>query len=80
MKSLLIQLDEPTFAAPNRVAAPGTRRRSEFVRRAIRDAVRREEYREMREAYARKPDSASEEDDWSAAEEFRPRGGTKLVG
>lgn len=72
MKSLLIQLDEPTLTALNRVAAPGARQRSEFVRRAIREAVRREEYRQMREAYARQPDSASDEDDWSTAEEFKP--------
>jgi metal-responsive CopG/Arc/MetJ family transcriptional regulator len=72
MKSLLVQLDEPTLAALNRVAAPGKRRRSEFVRQAIRKAIRAEEYRAMRAAYKKQPDSALDADDWSRAEEFKP--------
>jgi Arc/MetJ-type ribon-helix-helix transcriptional regulator len=50
----------------------GKRRRSEFVRQAIRKAIRRAEYRAMREAYGRKPDSPLDADDWSTAEEYRP--------
>ena len=38
MKSLLIQLDPQTLEALNRVAAPGKRQRSEFIRQAIRRA------------------------------------------
>ena len=72
MKSLLIQLDEPTLAALNKLAAPGKRKRSEFVRNAIRTAVRQAEYREMREAYRKRPDSATDADDWSTAEEYKP--------
>ncbi len=51
MKPLLIQLDEQTLVALNRVAAPDKRKRSEFVRQAIRRAVRQAEYRAMRDAY-----------------------------
>jgi len=72
MKQLLIQLDERTLAALNRVAAPGKRRRSEFVRQAIRRAIRQAEYRAMREAYRKKPDSIADSDEWSTAEEYRP--------
>ena len=72
MKSLLIQLDEQTLAALNRVAAPGKRMRSEFVRQAIRKAIRRAEYRAMREAYRKYPDTGEDADDWSNAEEYRP--------
>ena len=68
MKPLLIQLDEPTLAALNRVAEPGKRKRSEFVRQAIRRA----EYRGMREAYCKQPDSALDADDWSTADEYTP--------
>jgi predicted transcriptional regulator len=68
MKPLLIQLDEQTLAALNRLAAPGKRQRPEFVRNAIRHA----EYREMREAYRKHPDSALDADDWSTAEEYKP--------
>ncbi len=71
MKALLIQLDEQTLVALNRVAAPGKRQRSEFVRQAIRKAIRKAEYRAMRDAYAKLPDSASDGDDWSTAEEFK---------
>jgi metal-responsive CopG/Arc/MetJ family transcriptional regulator len=69
MKALLVQLDEQTLVALNRVAAP--RKRSEFVREAIRKAVRRAEYRAMRDAYSKQPDSATDADDWSTPEEFK---------
>lgn len=72
MKALLIQLDEPTLKALNRIAAPGKRKRSEFVRQAIRRAVRQAEYRAMREAYRKQPDSVLEADDLSTAEDFKP--------
>jgi metal-responsive CopG/Arc/MetJ family transcriptional regulator len=71
MKSVLIQLDEQTVARLNRVAAPGKRQRSEFIRQAIRRAIRQAEYRAMREVYRKQPDSSLESDDWSTAEEYR---------
>jgi metal-responsive CopG/Arc/MetJ family transcriptional regulator len=71
MKPLLIQLDQRTLTALNRVAAPGQRKRSEFVRQAIRKAIREAEYRGMREAYRKQPDSANV-DDWSTAEDYEP--------
>lgn len=39
---------------------------------AIRRAIRQAEYREMREAYRKQPDSAVDADDWSTAEEYKP--------
>jgi metal-responsive CopG/Arc/MetJ family transcriptional regulator len=71
MKQLLIQLDEQTLTALNRIAAPGKRQRSEFVRQAIRTAVRQAEYRAMREAYRKQPDSILDADDWSTAEVYK---------
>ena len=71
MKPFLIQLDERTLVALNRVAAPERRKRSEFVRQAIRRAVRQAEYRAMRDSYRQRPDSAQSVDDWSTPEEFR---------
>jgi len=56
----------------NRVAATGERKRSEFVRQAIRKAIREAEYRGMREAYRKRPDSAANVDDWSTAEDYEP--------
>jgi predicted transcriptional regulator len=72
MKALLIQLDEGTHRALDRVAPPSSRRRSQFVREAIRRAVREAEYARMREAYRARPDSETEADDWSTAEEYQP--------
>jgi metal-responsive CopG/Arc/MetJ family transcriptional regulator len=72
MKSFLVQIDEQTLQALDRVAAPGKRMRSEFVRQAIRKAIREAEYAAMRDAYRRQPDSAADADDWSTAEEYRP--------
>jgi len=72
MKALLIQLDEPTLKALNRIAAPGKRQRSEFVRQAIRKAIRQAEFQAMREAYRKQPDSMLDADDWSTAEAYKP--------
>lgn len=72
MKPLLVQLDEQTLSALNRVAAPGKRQRSEFIRQAIRSAIRRAEYRAMREAYRSQPDTIEPADDWSTPEECKP--------
>ena len=72
MKPLLIQVDEHTLTALNRIAAPGKRQRSEFVRQAIRKAIRQAEYRAMREAYRKQPDSIWDADDWSTAEDYQP--------
>jgi metal-responsive CopG/Arc/MetJ family transcriptional regulator len=71
MKPLLIYLDEQTLLALNRVAGPDKQKRSEFVRQAIRRAVRQAEYRAMRDAYGKQPDSARDADDWSTTEEFK---------
>lgn len=72
MKALLIQLDEQTLTALNRIAAPGKRQRSEFVRQAIRKAIRQAEYHAMREAYRKQPDSMLDADEWSTAEAYKP--------
>lgn len=57
MKALLIQLDEPTLKALNRIVGRGKRQQSEFIRDALREAIREAEYRVMREAYTKQPDS-----------------------
>jgi predicted transcriptional regulator len=73
MKALLIQVDDQTLTALNRIAAPGKRQRSEFVRQAIRKAIRQAEYHAMREAYRKQPDTIPDTildaDDWSTAED-----------
>ncbi len=68
MASILIHLDPPTMAALDRVAAK--RKRAEFIREAIRKAIREAEYEVMRRAYEKQPDSAADADDWSNAEAY----------
>jgi len=72
MKSLLVQLDEPTFRALNRIAPTAKRQQAEFVRSAIRKAIRETEEQRTRRAYLDKPDSEAEADDWSSAEPWKP--------
>jgi hypothetical protein len=71
MRSLLVQLDEPTFRALNRIAPAAKRQRAEFVRGAIRKAIRETEEERTRRAYLGQPDSEAEADDWSSAEEWK---------
>jgi len=72
MKSLLVQLDEPTFRALSRVAPAASRKRAESVRAAIRKAIRESEEARTRQGYLDQPDSESEADDWSSAEKWKP--------
>ena len=72
MPSILIQIDEPLFRSLNKIAPAATRKRAEFIRQAVKDAIRRREYEQIREAYLLQPDSGADADDWSNAEEWKP--------
>jgi metal-responsive CopG/Arc/MetJ family transcriptional regulator len=71
MTSLLVQLDEPTLRALERVAPAAKRQRAEFVRAAIRKAIQETEEARTRAAYLAQPDSESEADDWSNSEAWK---------
>ena len=71
MKSLLVQIDDPTFRALSQVAPPKKRMRSEFIRAAIRKAIWQAEEERMRLAYLAKPDSEDEADAWLDPEEWK---------
>jgi hypothetical protein len=49
---------------------PAKRKRTEFIRTAVREAIRKREYADMGEAYREQPDSASEADSWSDCEKY----------
>ncbi len=68
MKSILIQLDEPLLKSLNKVAPAAKRQRAEFIRQAVKEAIRKREFEAIREAYQRQPDSPGDADDWSNAE------------
>jgi predicted transcriptional regulator len=72
MKSVLVHLDDATARALDRISPPRRRQRSEFIRAAIKQAIRKAEFEAMKKAYLRTPDSETEADDWSDAEEFAP--------
>jgi predicted DNA-binding protein len=60
MKQILIELDDETMARLEQVAPARSRRRSEFIRDALRSALWDLEERATAAAYARVPDSASD--------------------
>jgi len=72
MPSILIQLDESLLRSLNKIAPATKRQRAEFIRQAVREAIRKREYEAIREAYLRQPDSADDADDWSNADEWKP--------
>ncbi len=51
MAAILIHLDEATFKALNQVAPAAKRKRADFIRRAIKKAIRDHEYARIREGY-----------------------------
>jgi predicted transcriptional regulator len=57
MKQLLVEVDDDLARRLDQVAPARTRRRSEFIRRAIMAAIWEIEERATAEAYARQPDS-----------------------
>ena len=58
MKQILLELDNETAARLEQVAPAKSRRRSEFLRKAILRALWELEGGATAEAYARKPDSS----------------------
>jgi metal-responsive CopG/Arc/MetJ family transcriptional regulator len=69
--SILIQLDDATLKSLNKFAPAAKRQRAEFIRQAVKEAIRRRENAQIREAYLRQPDSSLDADDWSNAEEWK---------
>jgi predicted transcriptional regulator len=60
MKQVLIELDDEVAEQLERVAPARSRRRSEFIRAAIRRALWEDQERVTAEAYRRQPDSAED--------------------
>jgi Arc/MetJ-type ribon-helix-helix transcriptional regulator len=60
VKQLIVEIDEATAARLERVAPSRARRRSEFVRQALREALDRALEAETAAAYRRQPDPDEE--------------------
>ena len=71
MKSIPIQVNDTTFRLLDRVAPAAKRQRAQFIHQALLRALMEAEEQRTRAAYRRQPDSESDADDWSTAEEFR---------
>ena len=76
MKALLVELDDDVAARLDKVAPAKSRKRSEFIRDAIRQALWDIEEKATAEAYRRQPDSADvhlSPNDWEHRAKRRPR-------
>jgi predicted transcriptional regulator len=62
MNQVLVELDDDPLRRLNDVAPPRARKRSEFIREAIRRALDRHLEQQMTEAYHRQPQDAAEVD------------------
>jgi Arc/MetJ-type ribon-helix-helix transcriptional regulator len=61
MRQIIVEVDEGTAQELERIAPSRARKRSEFVRRALRRALDDEAERRMADAYRRQPDDAEPE-------------------
>ena len=70
MPQVLVQFEEATLEAIDRIAPTAKRKRADFIRKAVKDAIFRYEQARMREAYRRQPDSADDADAWDLPEDW----------
>lgn len=71
MQQVIVELDDRTIARLNRVAPPSARKRSEFIREAIRRALNERLEQDMERAYREQPQEGADLDvdpsTWEAA-------------
>jgi metal-responsive CopG/Arc/MetJ family transcriptional regulator len=72
MPQILVQFDDATLQAIDRVAPAAERKRAEFIRRAVKDALFQLESDRMREAYLLQPDTPDDAGSWDLPEEWKP--------
>ena len=71
MPQVLVHFDEATLKAIDRIAPAAKRKRADFIRRAGKDEIFRQETNRMREAYRLQPDSTDDSDAWELPEEWK---------
>ena len=69
MPQVLIQFETATLEAIDRIAPAAKRKRADFIRKAVKDAIFLHEQTRMKEAYRLQPDSA-DADIWELPEEW----------
>jgi hypothetical protein len=70
MSQVLINFDDATLKAIDRIAPPARRKRADFIRQAVKDAIFRLETEKMREAYRVNPDSVDDSGSWDLPEDW----------
>jgi hypothetical protein len=70
MPQVLVQFDDATLTAIDRIAPAAKRKRADFIRKAVKDAIFRHETKRMREAYRLQPDSIEDSGTWELPEEW----------
>jgi len=70
MSQVLIHFDEETLRAIDRIAPAAKRKRADFIRQAVKDAIFRNETERMREAYRLQPDSPEGSEIWELPERW----------
>lgn len=58
MPQILIQFEQATLEAIDRIAPTAKRKRADFIRKAVKDAIFKHEQERMRHAYRLQPDAA----------------------
>ena len=71
MPHVLIQFDDATLQAIDRFAPSAKRKRADFIRKAVKDAIFLIETERMREAYRLQPDTVDGAGRWDAPEEWK---------
>jgi metal-responsive CopG/Arc/MetJ family transcriptional regulator len=71
MQKVLVQFEEATLEAIDRIAPAAKRKRADFIRSAVKDAIFRFEQERMQEAYRLQPDSAQDAGSWVLPEEWK---------
>ena len=73
MQQVIVELDDRTIARLNRVAPPSARKRSEFIREAIRRALNERLEQDMERAYRKQPQEGADIDIDPSTWEAEPR-------
>ena len=71
MSQVIIHFDEATLKAIDRIAPAAKRKRADFIRQAVKDAIFRRETERMREAYRLQPESLEDSGTWELPEEWK---------
>ena len=70
MPQVLVQFESSTLDAIDRISPAAKRKRADFIRQAVKDAIFEYEEKRMRDAYLLQPDSEDDAGVWELPEEW----------